>query len=449
MASVFESLKPVYQGKRILVVGLGLQGGGVGVARFFSGLGAKVTVTDKKTKDKLAASVKRLKGLSVIFHLGGHSAEDFTHADCIFKGPSVPWDLPELQAAESLNIPVEMEAAFFAKHSPSHLIGVTGTRGKTTTSFMIYQVMKQSRYPVHLGGNIPDISTIDYLKTTTSRDWIVLELPSWPLSGFHRKKISPHIGVFTNIYPDHLNYYSSMSDYLYDKKAIYRYQTPEDYLIAGRSLKEVIERDNPKSKTTYFSGQDFSSPFRFLKGDHNRENASAALHVARILHIPDEQSLPVLSGFRGLPFRQEQVGSIKNVIFVNDTTSTTPVATVRAIGAFSDKPIFLLLGGKSKNLPFDELTDKLQEVRRITLLKGSFTEEILPELKRHYRNKLSKIYDNMESAVLDAFSHATSLGEQAYVLLSPAATSFAMYQNEFERGKEFNKVVRRLAHRPS
>ncbi len=432
-------IKEKYQSKKVLVVGLGLQGGGVGVAKFFAELGAKVTVTDKKDRTQLLVSIEVLKDYPIEYHLGGHILSDFEASDVIFKGPSVPWTIPEIVAAEKKGIPVEMELSFFAKHFPGKIIGVTGTRGKSTTTHLIFNLLKLSGYPVYLGGGLPGISTINYLKTLEEKDYLVAELSSFSLSGFHRAKISPHIAVFTNIYPDHLNYYKKMDEYLYDKKAVYFYQKKDDSLIINKSLLKYLE--NPKSSVLEFNSKDFPGEMVYLKGEHNAENAAAALKAAELLKIDREKAIKIISNFKGLPFRQEIVGEKSSVIFVNDTTSTTPTSTIKAIESFKDKKIVLILGGNSKNLPWEELIAELDKVERIVLLSGSFTNEILDTLQTVLSRKITaKTYDDLSEAVEEAYRLAREL-HGGYVLFSPAATSFAMFNNEFHRGKEFNRTV--------
>lgn len=444
MASVIESLKSEYSGKKVLVVGLGLQGGGSGVAKFFAELGAHVTVTDKKTKDQLYRSIDILKQYPITFHLGGHDIKDFLETDVIFKGPSVPWTFEGIVEAEKKGTPVEMELSFFAKHSPAKIIGVTGTRGKSTTSYMIYQALQDSELHPYLAGGIPGVSTISFLHSLTENNWVVLELPSWPLAIFHREKISPHIAVFTNLYPDHLNFYKTMEDYLFDKKAVYMYQTKKDFCIAGKELKPIIEKDTIKSRITYVSGADFPAQLISLAGTHNRENAAVALAACEAAGADRARSIQSIAEFKGLPYRQEIVGKKDNIIFINDTTSTTPVATIKAFESFghTEKKFYLLLGGTSKNLPYDELITQLTNTEKIILLKGSFTDEILPLLKKKYANKITNIYNNLEEAVSTAYGFAKKTG--GYVVFSPAAPSFAMFNNEFHRGEEFNRVVKKI-----
>ncbi len=441
MKAVIEKLQNEYSGKKVLIVGLGLQGGGSGVAKFFAELGAQVTVTDKKDEDVLKPSLDQLKELSITYRLGGHDIKDFLEADIIFKGPSVPWTLDGIIEAEKKGIPIEMELSFFAKHSPAKIIGITGTRGKSTTTNMIYQALQVSEYHSYLAGGLPGISTISLLHSISENDWVILELPSWPLSAFHREKISPHIAVYTNFYPDHLNFYKTMDDYLFDKKAIYLYQTKKDYLVAGLELKQIIEKDPVISTVRFVGSEDFPANLMYLSGLHNKENAAIALAVAEIVGVDKNRSIQTIAEFKGLPYRQEIIGQKENVIFINDTTSTTPIATIKAFDSFAHKgnKIYLLLGGTTKNLPYDSLVNQLTHAEKIILLKGSFTEEILPTLKQKYKDKITEVYSDLEKAVMVAYQFAKKTG--GYVLFSPAAPSFAMFNNEFHRGEEFNRIV--------
>lgn len=461
--SSWQSLRSRFKDKKILIVGLGLQGGGVGLAKFFVDLEAKVSVTDKKTEQQLLESVNRLKDHDIRFTLGQHKEADFMNADIIFKGPSVSWRLPQLVSAKKKGVPVEMESSFFMSLCPAPIIGITGTRGKTTIIMMIYELAKLSGKKVHLAGNIPQTSTINLLPSIKQNDLVIMELSSWQLAGFHRKKISPHIAVFTNFFPDHLNLYSSLDEYLHDKKAIYLYQKPDDFLVINESLKKVgvrtestfshedwkIDESEIKSKVIFFNSRSFPGQLLHLKGVHNLENAGAAFQVSQILGIDPLKSIALLKSFKSVPYRQQTVEEKNGVIFINDTTSTTPTATIKALEAFSDKPIVLILGGNSKNLPFQNLINQLIKSEKIVLLKGSFTDEILPVLKEKYPEKITEPFDDLEKAVQKAYEEAKHLRSNikhptAIILFSPGATSFAMFNNEFHRGDEFNKIVNNI-----
>jgi UDP-N-acetylmuramoylalanine--D-glutamate ligase len=441
---IVEELKKKFFNKKVLIVGLGVLGGGVGLAKFFSKLGARVIITDLRSQEILKDSIKELVGLNCQYYFGDHPQEIFLNADHIFIGPSVCWDLPQLQAAIKKGIPVEMEASFFLRHCPAKIIGITGTRGKSTTAMMIYEILKQQKKSVFLGGNFSGLSTIALLEKVDKESFVILELSSWQLSSFHRKKISPSIAVFTNFYPDHLNYYASLNNYFYDKKALYQYQTQDDYLIINYQLKNYLKRNPSKSHLIYFSKDNFLDKFKYLRGDHNRENAAASLLVAKVLKLNQEKARQTIINFKGIDYRQEVIGKKNQVFFVNDTTSTTPIATIKAIDSFSDKPIVLILGGNDKNLPVDKLLKQLTKVKSIVLLKGSFTDKIYHRLQKSFPEKISPIFTNLEEAVDFAYQQALNESLENYLLFSPGATSFAMFKNEFDRGRAFNLIVKRI-----
>jgi len=441
---IYNQLKEKYFGKKVLVVGLGILGGGLGVVKFFSELGAYVTVTDKKSEEALSSSINKLKGFkNITFHLGGHFLKDFLEADVIFKGPSVSWNLPEIVAAQKKGIPIEMEMSFVVQNFPGKIIGVTGTRGKSTTTNLIYYLLKEFKYNVLIGGGLPNVSTIQYLKTADKNSWLVAELSSWSLSAFHKAKVSPYIAVFTNFYPDHLNYYQNIDDYFYDKAAIFLYQKKGDFLIANKNLKSKIEKYDSLGKKIYFTKNDFKEKLCYLVGDHNLENAAAVLKVAEILNFDYKKASKIIKNFPGLPFRLEKIREKNGISFINDTTSTTPIATAKAIDAFFHKKIILILGGNSKNLPFSDLIKKLEKVEKLILLKGSFTDEIMPTLIKKYREKCIGPFNDLKAAVLKAYEVALVV-KDAIVLFSPGATSFAMFNNEFHRGEAFNQIVSKL-----
>jgi len=439
-----QQLSNQFRGKKVLVVGLGLQEGGVGLARFFSELGAKVTVTDIKSKEELLESIIKLNSLEINYSLGGHKLEDFLESDVIFKGPSVPWDHEYIVKAEAKGIPIEMEISFTVSHLKSKIIGITGTRGKTTTVEMIYSLLKKTGKKVYKAGNLSGISTINLLKDATEDDLVILELSSWSLSGFHKKKISPNVAVFTNFYPDHLNYYKNMDDYFDDKKAIFLYQQKSDYLFINNQLIDKIDKTEIKGNVKFYDEQSFKGELDYLKGEHNKENAAAVYLVGKLFNLSDKQIYDKLKSFKPAKYRQEIVKITEGITIINDSTSTTPTSTIKAINAFSDKPIILIMGGNSKNLPVKKLTGRLSDVEFIVLIKGGFTDEIYSELNAKYKTKMSEIFDNLEDAVEFAKLKAQNLKSDAYLLFSPGATSFAMFKNEFDRGDKFNEYVKGL-----
>lgn len=427
-----------YKNKKVLIVGLGLQGSGVGLVKFFHKIGARVGITDLKTAEKLASSIEQIKDIPLdINTYGEHKIEDFLWADYIIKGPAMPWTHPLIVESLKQGKIVEMEIGIFFENCKNKIIGVTGTRGKSTTTALIYEILK-SKYTVHLAGNTPQTSTISILEIMQPDDIVLLELSSWQLSSLHRLKMSPQISVFTNIYPDHMNYYKEEKEYFFDKKAIYMYQKQGDVLIANTSLMNEINADNPVSKMIFFNKDDFQGDLS-LKGDHNRENSACALLVAKETGIEIDLAKRIIQDYPGLPFRMQRVVSISGIEIYNDTTSTTPVATIAAINALHDKKILLILGGNSKNLPYDELISIINDkIDKIVLLAGSFTSEIISKIRPEIILNRDPFPD-LDEAVKFALANVAGC---EILLLSPGATSFAMFKNEFHRGEEFNRIIK-------
>lgn len=433
-------------------MGLGIQGGGLGVARYFAKQGAKVLVTDLRSQADLSQSIAKLKEYpSITYHLGEHHEEDFIHADYIVKGPSVRWDNIFIEQALKHRVPVIMETAHFTKHTKAMVIGVTGTRGKTTTTTCIYSTLKNfyTKGNVYLSGNIPGTCAIELLDITKENDIVVLELSSWQLSGFHREKISPQVAVFTNIYEDHFNYYENMQKYVYDKTAIFAYQKPNELFITTKNALEVLQsnRVDIPSQTVVCTTDDFSAELLHIRGDHNRLNAALALTTStNILHQVDKQVLmQFISGIENIKFRQEIIAVMDDVVIVNDSTSTTPISTITAIETFADKEIVLVLGGNSKKLSMHDLVKTIEKyktkIRLIVLLKGSMTDEIHGELSNIHGLRCTEIFEDFEEAIRNGVEMAKDGGRQSYLLFSPGATSFAQFRNEFDRGEKFNSII--------
>jgi UDP-N-acetylmuramoylalanine--D-glutamate ligase len=222
MTSVPASIAQNFKGKKITLMGLGLLGRGVGDAEFLAACGAELIVTDLKTAQELAPSIERLKKFdNIIYHLGGHQLEDFEDRDMVIRASNAPLDSPFIADAREHGIPVEMDASLFAKLSPATIVGITGTRGKSTVTHLIYEMARSAGKNPFLGGNERGTATLPLLLKTDGASTIILELDSWQLQGFEDARASPHISVWTNFLPDHMNYYKGdMDRYFEDKAAI-------------------------------------------------------------------------------------------------------------------------------------------------------------------------------------------------------------------------------------
>ncbi len=417
------------------------------MAAFFADHGAQVLVTDLRTEKELAPSLLKLKKYQIKYILGQHRYEDFQNADLIIKNPAVRNDNPFLKFARDLKKEITMEDSLFFKFCPCPIIGVTGTRGKSTTSVMIYQILKkQGTQKVFLGGNLPGSATLSLLDKLTSNCLVVFELSSWQLSDLYQEKISPHIAVLTNLYPDHLNRYSGMEEYIQDKKAIFLYQKKEDYLIINKKDKMLSGFvSEAKGQIREFSDEDIPSEWQLKAlGTHNRFNAGAALKVAELLKVPVKISREALENFSGLPGRLEKINEKNGVTYINDTTATTPIATKMAVQTLNDKSIILLAGGNEKNLPLDDLLAAFSQpnVKKVIFLAGSGTEQLLKILEdSKLKDKIIGNFTDLKKAVEKANEFANS-GD--VVLLSPGFTSFAMFSNEYDRGDQFKRIVNDL-----
>src|SRR3990167_2703481 len=427
-----------FRGKRITIMGLGLLGRGIGDTRYLAECGAELIVTDLKTREQLTESVAQLKSFkNITFVLGEHRLEDFRNRDFILKAAGVPLDSSYIAEAKKNGIPVRMSADLFAEISNIHCIGITGTRGKSTVAHMIYEILKQAGKPVFLGGNVRGVSTLALLKEVTPEHIAVLELDSWQLQGWGEVKMSPHIAVFTTIYPDHMNYYKDDLDaYLADKANIFLYQGVKDTLILGKQCAPtIIEKYGERidSKTLVIDELKLPDTWTLrVLGLHNRYNAALALAAARVLEIPDEVSRRALTAFAGVPGRLEFIREVDGVKVYNDTTSTTPEATLAALAALDPAHTVLIMGGTDKGLDMNALLLKLGEVKRVILLAGTGTSRILEFLPT------ASVFDSLKAAVDEAFL-ATESGDN--ILFSPAFTSFGMFKNEFDRGDQFVHLI--------
>ncbi|MFZ5882725.1 MAG: UDP-N-acetylmuramoyl-L-alanine--D-glutamate ligase, partial [Chloroflexota bacterium] len=371
--------KALFEGKQITVMGLGLLGRGLGDTLFLIRSGARVTVTDLKTEEELADSVEKLKGLPCIRKFGGHDPADFVDADMVLRNADVPRSSEYLRIAAEHHVPVEMDESLFCKHFRGTVVGITGTRGKTTTTVLVHRIIKQTGRRVFLAGNLPGRATLPLLEEAGPEDVVVLELSSWQLQGFHDARLSPHASVFTNVYPDHLNRYTGMDDYIADKKAIYLYQRNGDFCLFNRDQPEcsVMAEEAPAGRA-FFSAEDVPRDWNIrLPGRHNRTNVAAAIRLARMMGVPDEVIRPAVETFHGVEHRLQWLGEKDGVAFVNDSTSTTPVAGLAALDALAGRSILLIAGGSHKNLdllPFAKVA--AARCKRIALLDGTATDEL-------------------------------------------------------------------------
>ncbi|MBY0472797.1 UDP-N-acetylmuramoyl-L-alanine--D-glutamate ligase [Patescibacteria group bacterium] len=436
-----------FKDKRITLMGLGLLGRGVGDAEFLAPLCRELIVTDKKTNEELQESKNRLAQFpNITYVLGEHREEDFTDADMVIKAAGVPLDSSHIAAAKKAGVPVYMSTALFAKFAREQgatLVAVTGTRGKSTTAALIHHVLVQAaprdasgrERKIFLGGNVRGLSTLAMIPGVRGGDVVVLELDSWQLQGFGDLKLSPDIAVFTNLMPDHLNYYAGdLEKYFWDKANIFTHQKAGDKLVVGEQILQKIQQANPPVAPLVPPPIPESWNLKIV-GMHNRENAALAALTLRMLGLSDDEIKHGLETFEAVEGRLQFVREVNGVKIYNDNNATTPEATLAALSSFDPSKTILIAGGSDKNLPLELLAEKMRQCKKVFLLAGGGTDKLkilLPD---------SPIYGTMEEVVRDAFS-AAALGD--VLLMSPAFASFGMFRNEYDRNDQFMEVVKQL-----
>lgn len=446
--------KKYFKDKKITLMGLGLLGRGVGDALFLAECGADLIVTDMKTSKELAESLEKLSHYkNITYVLGEHRLEDFENRDIVIKAAGVSLESLFIEHARLHSTQVIMDEALFVETAQKMnldltIIGVTGTRGKTTTSFMVRDILKKSKKKAHLAGNIRGTATLPLLTKVKKHDIVVLELSSWQMQGFGEISTSPHISVFTNFYDDHMNYYRGMRNrYYFDKSIIYRYQNTEDFLVIGEQVKDMVESDLHEIYSTVITARptDLDNDLKLqTPGDHMRANAACALAVARILGIDDKISKKALESFKGVEGRLQFLTNIKGVEIYNDSNATNPEAAIAALETLGNvtrdhKSVVLISGGADKDFALEKLVKSIgQYAKYLALIEGNGTERLVKELEKKEID--FEIFESLEVALENAMKNAT---EGDTLLFSPVFASFNHYNNEYERNDEFLNLIKK------
>ncbi len=455
--------------KRVLVFGLGVHGGGLTLANWLQRQGAKVTVTDKKTAAVLKPSIKQLIIPSKNIILGQEPKLGLlSKIDLIIQNPGVPNNHFFLQAAKAKGILIYNEATLFFLLVNQPILAITGSKGKSTTTHLLGEICSKFYPDTLVGGNIKIKTMFGFIDQIKPRTKVILELSSWQLEGLKIIKKSPQISLLTNITPEHLNRYKNFNEYIAAKFFIFKYQTKNDIAILNQndpvsrqlakkiiskkywySLKFRVNRGVYIKQGGIYFRNNGSDEFIIAKnkiklaGEHNLANTLAAILAAKILQVPNKIISQVVSRYHGFSSRLETVRKIRGITFINDTTATAPVATIAALQTIK-KNIILLAGGSSKKLPVELLAKEIKsKVKYCLLFAGEGSDELLLALeKNHY--KKSKLFTNFQN-MSDLVATAVKLAKTGdTILLSPGFASFANFKNEFDRGEQFNKIVKKL-----
>lgn len=461
-----------FSGKKITVFGLGISGGGVGTVEFLVRQGATdIRVTDSKSAQELAESVAKIERLpGVRLFLGEHRTIDFTEVDMVIKNPRIPWSNEYVELAKRAGVPVEMDSSIFFALCEKPIIGVTGTKGKTTTASAIAHLLKVAGKQV-LEVGIGEMPVLSLVERSAECDVVVFELSSWRLSALAQIRKSPHIAVFTNFYPDHLNYYSSMEEYFTDKANIVRFQNADDVFVYNAESPELVrEAGRVISHPIFFAREGREGDGIFVRegdmvcregktdsvfaslsdirvpGKHNIGNVLAAIAAARAFGVGFESIARGVLSFAGIPHRLEYVAERKQARWYNDSAATIPDAAIAGIKSF-ETPMVLLAGGSDKNLDFDELGKTIAEswhVKGAVLFAGDATEKLVAAICKYGgEKKIFGTVSSMKEAIACACDH---IEPKDMVLLSPGAASFGLFRNEFDRGDQFREMVKSLEH---
>jgi len=457
-----------FKDKKILVMGLGLHGGGLAIVKYLLKNKAKLTITDLKNVKELKPSLGKLaKYKNIKYTLGKHDFKDFKNQDLIIQNPGVPSNSKYLKIAHKNNIPLVNEAVMFFGLYPGKIIGITGTRGKSTTATLLNKILKKKIKGNILAGNIATVPMFSIIDKIKNNSLPVIELSSWHLEGLDKYNRSPHLAVITNVFKDHLNRYNNFKEYQETKLVNIKYQKSTDFAVLNAdnkitlsfskktkakvylfSIKKKVRGVYIKDNNIYYNDKNkivkiMSRWDIKLLGEHNLVNILAAITAAKILRVSNKDIKKIISNFKGLDYRLQYKGKLNNFEVFNDATSSSPEATIAALNSLNNKPIILISGGEDKELDYSKLAKKIkQKVKFLLLLSGTGSKKLIRELNKiNYPSyKMITNINNLKQAYKLSLKHGG--GEDSYLLFSPAATSFNMFVNEFERAKKFNELIK-------
>ena len=447
--------------KKVLLVGLAKTG--VSTIKKLDKLGASIVVTDIKPKEKLEDILSQLNGLNNIEYILGSHPEDISNVDLTIVSPGVPLDLPFIEKLKESNVKIigEVELAYTLSNNPI-FVGITGTNGKTTTTSLVGEIFKEAKRYTYIVGNIgnPVIDTVDY---TNENSVLVTELSSFQLESIDTFR--PKVSSILNITEDHLNRHHTMENYINAKARIFENQDKSDFSILNYddSIVRDLNRNNNAS-ILYFSRKEKVDQGVYLDennnivisidgkqitvlnrnelslpGDHNLENAMAAILMTYVVGVDLEVIKHVLITFKGVEHRLEFVTNKNGIMFVNDSKGTNPDSTIKAIGSY-ERPIILIAGGMDKHSDFtDMMKCATKNVKELVLL-GETADKIEASARKEGLENITKV-KNMEEAVKKAYELAK---DGDVVLLSPGCASWDMYPNFEARGLDFKENIYKL-----
>jgi UDP-N-acetylmuramoylalanine--D-glutamate ligase len=452
--------------KHVAILGFARQG--KALARWLPTLGANVRVSDDKTAAQLG--IKPEDYPNVEFMLGGQPEDFLDGVDVLCVSGGVPLSVPAIQSAAQRGIRITNDAQLFLERCPAPVLGITGSAGKTTTTTLTGEICKRAGFTTWVGGNIGDV-LLDVLPQIQPDHRVVMELSSFQLE---LMTVSPQYAAVLNITPNHLDRHGTMEAYIAAKANIVRYQSEADVALLSRDEGNSYALQSlAAGEVIWFSGDEIVSDGAFmigsrfalagrsspdgevhifaeradlrLRGDHNVLNALAACALAGAAGCAPEAMLAAIRDFKGVAHRLEIVRELDGVTYINDSIATAPERVVAALRSF-DEPLILLLGGKDKDLPWDEVMQLALAKARLIIAFGKSGEKSVADIVTRYASELGAeqrvVRAETLAAAVGMAREAAQAGEVA--LLSPGGTSFDAYVDFAARGEDFRRVVNTL-----
>jgi len=448
-----------YYNKKIVLAGFGVEGRAT--YDFLTSSGIVVDIADRMEEQEFFVRNPEMQGEKANFHFGPDYLNNLKDYDVVFRSPGISPMTPEIQSLVKAGKEVTSQIQLFFELARGKVIGVTGTKGKGTTSTLIYEILKSSGKDAYLGGNI-GTPAISFAKDLSDKSITVLELSSFQLMDL---SVSPDIGVVLNITSDHLDYHQDVTEYRRAKEAIVKYQTDNDWAVINDDYetsrrfasltKGKVARFSVKHPLTEGAFVDQEERLRIvfpgineeiartdevkLRGRHNLENIEAACCAAYLAGASLESLRKTVKDFKGLEHRLELVAQKGALAFYNDSFSTNPETTIAALAAFDKvEPVALIAGGSSKGARFEEMAKTIVDRASGAVLMGDTAGEIEAAIRKFDQNLPIAVVQNMKEAVDKAVEILDSRG---VVLLSPGCASFGLFENYKDRGKQFKDAA--------
>ena len=458
-----EKFERELKNKKVAVIGLGVSN--IPLIEYLYQKQAQVTIFDNKEEEKIDKNIiDEIKKYKFKYYLGEDSLSKLKGFDLIFRSPSCLPTKPELLAEKQRGAIITTEIEQLIKMAPCKVIGITGSDGKTTTTTLTYEVLKNAGYKCYLGGNI-GIPLFTRLNEIEPEDIIVLELSSFQLM---EMEVSPQIAAITNITPNHLNVHKDYQEYIDAKKNIFTHQDENGILVLNADNeitngcrseangKVILFSSSKKLEDGYIVDEDIikecndgirrhiiSTKDIKLKGIHNYQNICTTLALTKTL-VDTDKAIDTIKEFSGVYHRLELVRTLDGVEWYNDSASTTPTRGISALNAI-DKEIVLIAGGADKNLDYTPIAKPIVEKVKKLILIGQTATKIYDAVKKELENQNKQLDIHMCETFKQSIDLAKRLAKPGQVVLfSPASTSFDMFKDMYDRGDKFRDEVNKL-----